>query len=240
MASLLSKHDALCLLRYSFAIPKILYILRTAPCFTSPHLEAYDSELRSTLSEVLNIDLEDDSSWLQASLPVEYGGVGIRRPGHPAAPSAFLASAAGSSVLTDHILPDRFRGTSYPEVDRALSEWSKGHDQPPPPSPEDKRQKAWDAPWVQDTLLDNAPDARSRARLLAIATRESGAWLHVLPISAIGLRMDDDVIRTATGLRLGAPICRPHHCQHCHVEVDRLGTHGLSCVRSPLPPCRHQ
>ena len=239
--SLLSKHDALCLLRYSFAIPKILYILRTAPCFTSPHLEAYDSELRSTLSEVLNIDLEDDSSWLQASLPVGYGGVGIRRATQ-LAPSAFLASAAGSSVLTDRILPDRFRGTSYPEVDQALSEWSKGHDQPPPPSPEDKRQKAWDAPRVQesyDTLLDNAPDARSRARLLAVATRESGAWLHALPISAIGLRMDDDVIRTATGLRLGAPICRPHYCQHCHVEVDKLGTHGLSCVKSAGRHSRH-
>ena len=58
--SLLGKHDALCLLRHSFAIPKVLYILRTAPCFSSAHLGAYDEELRSTLSEVLNISLEDE------------------------------------------------------------------------------------------------------------------------------------------------------------------------------------
>ena len=30
------------------------------------------------------------------------------------------------------------------------------------------------------------------------------------PISALGLRMDDDVIRVATGLCLGLPLCRPH------------------------------
>ena len=82
------------------------------------------------------------------------------------------------------------------------------------------------------TLLDNAPDARSRARLLAVATKESGAWLHALPISAVGLRMGYDIIRIATGLHLGVPICRPHHCQHCYTEVNELGLHGLSCVKS--------
>ena len=90
-----------------------------------------------------------------------------------------------------------------------------------------------------DSLLDNAPDARSRARLLAVATNGSGAWLHALSISAVGLRMGDDVIRIATGLRLGVPICRPHHCQHCYAEVDELGLHGLSCVKSAGRHFRH-
>ena len=36
------KHDALILLRHSFVIPRILYILRTAPCFFSPCLESFD------------------------------------------------------------------------------------------------------------------------------------------------------------------------------------------------------
>ena len=31
--------------------------------------------------------------------------------------------------------------------------------------------------------------------------------------------MDDDVIRVAVGLRLGAPLCEPHHCQHAIVEM---------------------
>ena len=123
--------DALCLLRHSFAIPKVLYMLRSAPCYSSAHLGAYDEELRSTLSEVLNISLEDDCSWLQASLSVGYDGIGVRRATQ-LAPSAFLASAAGSSALISRILPDRFGGSVYPHVEQALSVWSESHDQPPP------------------------------------------------------------------------------------------------------------
>ena len=36
------KHDALMLLRHSFAIAKILYILRATPFFSSPCLESFD------------------------------------------------------------------------------------------------------------------------------------------------------------------------------------------------------
>ena len=32
--------------------------------------------------------------------------------------------------------------------------------------------------------------------------------------------------------RLGTTLCRPHACLHCGAEVNHLGTHGLSCVRS--------
>ena len=169
--TLLGKHDALCLLRHCFAIPKVLYILRSAPGFSSAHLGAYDEELRSTLSEVLNISLEDNCSWLQASLPVGYGGIGVRRATQ-LAPSAFLASAAGSSALISRILPDRFGVL-------CIHMWSKlclygvkamtSH-LPLPLWTSDRRPGM--SLWFKSlmTLLDNAPDARSRARLLAVAT----------------------------------------------------------------------
>ena len=51
--------------------------------------------------------------------------------------------------------------------------------------------------------------------------------------------MDDDTIRIATGLRLGAPLCRPHTCHHCGEEVDSLATHGLSCRWSEGRHHRH-
>ena len=87
--------------------------------------------------------------------------------------------------------------------------------------------------------MEGASDPRSRARLLAVATEESGAWLKALPISSLGLRMDDDVVRTAVGLRLGVPLCRPHLCRHCRQEVDELATHGLSCIKSEKRHPRH-
>ena len=47
--------------------------------------------------------------------------------------------------------------------------------------------------------------------------------------------MDDDAIKTATGLCLGVSICRPHHCQHCHVEVDNMDTRtALAVSRVPV------
>ena len=64
---------------------------------------------------------------------------------------------------------------------------------------------------------------------MAALASESGAWLKNLPLSTIGLCMDDNTIRIATGLRLGASLCLPHQCIHCDGAVDQLGTHGLSC-----------
>ena len=106
----------------------------------------------------------------------------------------------------------------------------------------DAKQKAWDTPLAQaayDSLLDGAADPQSCARLLAFCTKESGAWLNALPISALGLRMDSEVIRIAVGLRLGAPLCPPHQCHLCGAQVDSLGTHGLSCVKSQGRHSRH-
>ena len=60
----LYSQDALLLLRNSFAIPKVLYILRTTPCFLSEQLEVFDGALRSILSQVLNIDLDQEMAWL--------------------------------------------------------------------------------------------------------------------------------------------------------------------------------
>ena len=73
----LTSHDAL-LLRHSFAIPKVLFVLRTAPCFRSDQLGFFDDILRFVLSHTLNIDLTLHSTWLQATLAVRVGGIGIR------------------------------------------------------------------------------------------------------------------------------------------------------------------
>src|SRR6218665_112606 len=38
----------------------------------------------------------------------------------------------------------------------------------------------------------------------------AGDLLNALPITACGLRLDDEDVRIAVGLRLGAAICEPH------------------------------
>ena len=228
----LSAHDAILLLKHSFALPKLLYNLRTAPCFLSPALQEYDELLKSIVGHITNIHFtEDDPAWTQATLPVKLGGLGIRSAVQ-LAPSAFLASAAASSDLVHRIIPRHFQGSPMLNMDDAKLLWAAGHACSPPEGVAQHRQKVWDTlktTAVAEVLLENAPEPRARARLLASRAKESGAWLNVLPISSLGLRMDDDTIRVAVGLRLGAPLCRPHTCHHCGAEVDSLATHGLSC-----------
>ena len=238
----MSAHDALILLRNSFSIPKLLHVLRTSPTFLSPALNTYDESLKSIVSSITNIKFgPDDPAWTQATLPIGVGGLGIRSAVQ-LAPSAFLASAAASRDLVNQILPLHLQSLPTPyEVD-ALSSWSSGHHNPPPSGTAACAQKTWDAQLVTntvDSLLQNAPHDVARARLLAVTAKESGAWLKALPVSSLGLRMDDSTIRVAVGLRLGSVLCHPHACQRCDVEVDQLGTHGLSCKKSEGRHYRH-
>jgi hypothetical protein len=88
---------------------------------------------------------------------------------------------------------------------------------------------------VRSTLLSNQHD---KARLLAVSADHSSDWLHALPISSCGLRLSDEAVRVAVGLRLGASICQPHQCP-CGSTVDSTGTHALSCKKSSARIQRH-
>ena len=82
-----------------------------------------------------------------------------------------------------------------------------------------------------EALVKEAPDELAQAHLLASQRKESGDWIHAPPLSAIGFRMDDEVLRVAVGLCIGVALCRPHKCHQCGAEVDHLGLHDLSCRR---------
>ena len=143
---LLTAHDALILLRNCFALPKLSYTLRTAPCFRSAALETYDDCLREILGTVTNNMLERDSkAWMQATLPEKLGGLGIRSAVR-VAPSAYLASVHSSSQLVDEMLPSPFTSTPAPYVDEAKSLWSVGNDCQPPEENAAHKEKSWDSP----------------------------------------------------------------------------------------------
>ena len=237
----LSSHDALLLLRSSFVIPNILCILHTAPCFLSPELTGFDTLLHRVLCTILNASMEDELAWLEATLPVSCWGIGIRRSVQ-LAPSAYLASTSGCSELIPQILPSCLKSSSDLHVECALNIWQSIHKHLPPSLPSSRRQCVWDFAVVEahfEVLVDSTPDMETRVRLLAVAYPESGAWLQALPLSFIGLRMDDDVIRITVRLRLGVAMCNPHVCACCGAQVTSLGTHGLNCRLSKGRHSRH-
>ena len=61
-------------------------------------------------------------------------------------------------------------------------------------------------------LRETLDDPRGCARLLAVSAEHGSEWLRALPIAACGLRMDDEAVRVAIGLRLGCELCEPHVC----------------------------
>jgi hypothetical protein len=231
---LMPSHDSLYLLRNVFAAPRLMYLLRTTPCTDSPVLPLFDATIRESLSATLNVELSDER-WMQASLPVRWGGLGVRGV-VLLAPSAFLASAASTTQLTTALVPARLHDVIESGITTATSAWIRqatSHTSPTqvPSLPVSSVQRAWDDPCCKaqaDLLLDSAVDVVSRARLLAARSPCAGDWLEALPLSHVGLKMDNTSVRVAVGLRLGAPVVRSHVCV-CGTLVTTDGLHGLSC-----------
>ena len=70
-----------------------------------------------------------------------------------------------------------------------------------------------------DSFLESAPDDMVRACLLAVSTKESGAWLQALPVSNLGIRIDGNTMRVAVGFLLGSSLCHHHTCQYCGADL---------------------
>jgi len=166
------------------------------------------------------------------------GGLGVRGVSQLAS-SAFLASAAGTLDLQALIL--RNSPAADDDTDIALNQWRSLAGLSESDSRPVGSQRVLDSIMVGhifQSLLGNQTTQYHKARLLAAAADHSGDWLHAVPISACGLRLTDESIRVAVGLRLGSELCKPFHCT-CDTLVDAHGSHALSCMRNPGRSQRH-
>ena len=148
-----------------------------------------------------------------------------------------LRTCSPNSAMPANMQPPQL---SY--VDEALAAWSQGCQEQPPTDAAAHHQKTWDTIRVSsiaDTLFTDSSNPMHRARFLAASCTESGAWLNALPVTSLGLRMDNATMRISMGLRLGLPLCQSHTCQHCGAEVSQFATHGLSCRKSAGRHHRH-
>jgi len=97
------------------------------------------------------------------------------------------------------------------------------------------KQSSWDRPGL---LVDSVAVEESctspfqRAILLATRAPHSGDWLLAPPITACGLRLEDEAVRIAVALRLCSELGSPHTCR-CGSLVEATGVHGLVCKQAP-------
>jgi len=100
--------------------------MRCSACANHPSLAVFDDFLRKGICGICNLDLSDPQ-WLQASLPVKDGGLGVRRV-TSLAPSAFLVSAAGTETLQLQLLRHSLAATTTDRaVDTVKIMWSSDH-----------------------------------------------------------------------------------------------------------------
>lgn len=225
---LIARQDALLILRYSLGSPRLMHVLRSTPCHGHPRLGDFDELLRAGLERILNASLTDDQ-WTQASLPIRMGGLGVRRVS-PLALPAILASAAGSLPIQSVILGSMSVDPDS-ACDSARSTWLQLAGDPVLTVMPGHKQSQWDRPLLNEVLSsleERLQDPYDQARIKASQSSHASDWLHALPISARGLRLDDETVRVAVGLRLGVAICEPHVCA-CGAQVSSRGAHGLSC-----------
>jgi len=134
--------------RPSSSALRVQHLLRCSPLVDAQGPGDFDSLLRTALSRITT-STSSDSQWLQASLPVKSGGLGIRRVSSLALP-AFLATAASTLPLQDEIL-----GGSQPLPDESAESLKGRWEASYGPALSDQsatKQSSWDRPVFWPTL----------------------------------------------------------------------------------------
>jgi hypothetical protein len=121
-AELLSRHVTYTLIKNCFFLPKFNFLLRTTPFWNfSNYVNSIDSSLKSSLEKILNLRLTD-LQWCQSTLPIRFGGLGIRRISDICLP-AFLSSVHGVKKLVSQLLNSKDNEHIIHHYDEGLVVW---------------------------------------------------------------------------------------------------------------------
>ncbi|KAF0288994.1 Ubiquitin carboxyl-terminal hydrolase 2 [Amphibalanus amphitrite] len=238
----LDRHTGLFFLVHYASAPRLQYLLRSAPLYkVVPALKLVDELVRETLVDITNVNI-NDQLWEQAKLPFRLGGLGVRSVEDLALP-CYISSLHAALPLLRSISPGLLPVSGVPPtLQTAIHRFSEvtGTEQLPPASAASS-QRAWDtlsATAIRDKMVNSANQLH-RARLVAASQPHTAAWLQAVPVPSLGLHLDEESVRVAVALRLGATVCEQHRCRLCGRQVDQLGHHGLSCVKSAGRLPRH-
>ena len=97
------------------------------------------------------------------------------------------------------------------------------------------KQAFWDRPGNlagRRTVDTSLVDARSRTCFLAANAPHTDSWFSTLPVANCGLKLDDEAVRVAVGLRLGLNLSVPHTCI-CGSLMRAVGMYALLSKRAP-------
>ena len=229
--SLLDLHPAYFLLKDCFAMPKLMYLLRNSPTFQHPDLLAdFDDCLKSCATDICNASV-DDIVWIQATLPIRLGGIGLPCASDIALPAYLASISAIRSLISEIALSDSIPNA----LDSCFDVWSSTGPittwKPKSPTSVWRHQIIFSLCYFWDSCLTSTDWHVSSA-----TQPKSGVWMNCFPSTAIGTLLDNESI--AISQRLCLPVCAQHKCC-CGATVDKYGLHPLSCRLSAGHLPRH-
>ena len=104
--SILDRYPAYFLLKNCFSMPKLTYLLRSSPSFQHPDLlDDFDDYLKSCATDICNVSF-DDIGWIQATLSIRLGDIGLCRASHLALPAYFASISTRQVMISEITLHD--------------------------------------------------------------------------------------------------------------------------------------
>ena len=183
----LDRHPAFFLLKNCFSMPKLMYLLQSSPTFQHPDLLAdFDNCLKSCATDICNVSF-DGIGWIQATLPIRLGGIGLCHAYDLTLPAYLASISASQSLISEITQPDNIPHS----LDSCFDVWSSTN----PSLPENPNlQRQWDDIKSSSRSVALRPLLEQhRLACLSSATQPNfGAWMNCLPSTAIGTLLDNE------------------------------------------------
>jgi len=223
---LIEPHQAFFILKNCLSLPKLTYLLRSAPCFKcKEELEAFVTAIKINTEKISSVTLGKDS-WSQASLPIRHGDLGLLYAADLSLP-CFLSSSFACQGLVNRLLPSLT--LPHGKVINATDAWSVHHDSPLRLK---ETQSGWDDLACRDSLaalLDN-PSPWNHCQLLTTQKSHTASWSEAFPTAGARNLLSPDQLQIAIALRTSVNNFESTECR-CGKFIDRLGHYGLFCIK---------
>ena len=225
---------ALLLLRHCASFSKLAYSTRVVP--PSLHTEALglmDDRIRECLNSIARFNL-DDTSWSQAQLPVQKGGLGLRSAERHAS-AAYIGSRVQCESLCASLDPGFSMGGTRDGPLEAAGVALRAELPDSDPASDFRLTQKQLSGLLDDAhykALRNNPSSTVafKAHLELVSQPGAGSWLHALPCQAVKTNIPPSLMAVALQRRLRCQLVQdPFFCPFCSEVAGVFADHCLVC-----------
>jgi hypothetical protein len=237
-----------CLLRYCLDACKVNHLMRATLLTTGcTSVQALTDALQTATCDIVGTGITANA-WTQATLPVRFGGLGIKDPTviRPFARTAALANfhARASEVGIPSDLSDYLSDDIMPTITKVATDLGPNHEVANRwvgnatllrhAERMHQSQQWWSNQQnnARRQRLKTQGTARDQVRLIAQEGQLATAWLNVTPSRAAHTLLNDTDFRSLCRYWLGLPLTQDGSttkCPLCGHTVDPFGDHLTNC-----------